>query len=133
MPNMAMPRLADAARTKARAVFEEKLANQPENSAWATELADIYQEAGRTREAVPYLARVSAADPRNTRLSRKVAALHAWFGQKPELAATRQSVLAFAKGTHDADTAGRAALVSAWCGPPTRRNSTRRSTWLAVR
>ena len=34
-------RLADAARTKARTLYEEKLAKEPENSAWAAELAEL--------------------------------------------------------------------------------------------
>ena len=33
--------LADAARTKARLLLEQKLAQQPENSTWAAELADL--------------------------------------------------------------------------------------------
>ena len=74
-----------------------------------TKLATAYQSAGRTREAVPHLATVSAANPKDTLLSLKVAALQAWFGQEKELAATRQRVLAFAKGTNEATTAERAA------------------------
>jgi hypothetical protein len=72
--------LADAARTKARLLLEQKLAQEPENRTWAVELADLlvqigdqaacdtlverhpeaaaavgdlYVAAGRTREAVP--------------------------------------------------------------------------------
>ena len=33
--------VADAARTKARLLLEQKLAQEPENSAWAAELADL--------------------------------------------------------------------------------------------
>jgi tetratricopeptide (TPR) repeat protein len=61
--------------------------------------------------AVMLLAKVSADDPKDMELSLKVAALQAWFGQEKELAATRQRVLAFAKDTHEAITAGRAARV----------------------
>ena len=57
----------------------------------------------------PFLAKASADNPKDTALSLKVAALQAWFGQEKELAATRQRILAFAKGTNDASTAERAA------------------------
>jgi tetratricopeptide (TPR) repeat protein len=69
----------------------------------------ILESAGRTREAVPHLAKASSAKPKDTVLSLKVAALQAWFGQDRELAATRQRVLSFARGTDDAGTAERAA------------------------
>src|SRR5262249_30342551 len=62
------------------------------------------QAAGRVREAVPHLATLSAANPKDTVLSLKVATLQAWFGQDKELAATRRRILAFARGTDDADT-----------------------------
>jgi WD40 repeat protein len=67
------------------------------------------QATGRVREAVPHLAALSAANPKDTVLSLKVATLQAWFGQEKELADTRQRVLAFARGANDADTAERAA------------------------
>ena len=63
-----------------------------------TKLAAAYQGAGRTRAAVPHLAKASAANPKDTLLSLKVAALQAWWRQEKELAATRQRILAFAKG-----------------------------------
>jgi tetratricopeptide (TPR) repeat protein len=167
--------LAEAARIKARRLFEEALAKEPENSIWAAELAevlliaspgqsgdpaifarerdrffaakltdpwaklaaayhilgdqqaldsllkrhreaasgiaDVYQSAGRTREAIPHLAKASAANPNDTLLSLKVAALQAWFGQGKELAATRQQILSFAKDTKDWMVAERAAKV----------------------
>src|SRR5262249_31624553 len=62
---------------------------------------------GRLREAVPYLATMASANPKDTLLSLKVAALQAWFGQEKELAATRQRILAFAKGTSDVAMAER--------------------------
>jgi Flp pilus assembly protein TadD len=68
-----------------------------------------HQAAGRTREAVQYLAAVSAANPKDTVLSLEVAAVQAWFGQEKELAATRQGILSFAKDTKEAWTAERAA------------------------
>jgi tetratricopeptide (TPR) repeat protein len=75
----------------------------------AAGIADLYQSAGRTREAVPHLAKASTANPQDTFLSLKVAALQAWFGQDKELAATRQRIQAFAKDTKEAMTAVRAA------------------------
>jgi WD40 repeat protein len=69
----------------------------------------ILESSGRTREAVGHLATVAAASPRDTLLFLKVAALQAWFGQDEEFAATRQRILAFAKGTRDVDTAEAAA------------------------
>jgi WD40 repeat protein/serine/threonine protein kinase len=71
----------------------------------------LLESAGRTREAVPHLASVSAANPKDTLLVLKVAALQAWFGQEKELAATRQRILSFAKGTNDAATAQRTAMA----------------------
>ncbi|MGO9465529.1 MAG: hypothetical protein ACLQVF_15405 [Isosphaeraceae bacterium] len=99
---------ANAARARACALFAEKLAQEPENTALAADLLLAYQSAGRTREAVPYLAKTSAADASDMLLV-QVAALQAWFGQEKELAATRQRILAFAKDTSDAGTAERAA------------------------
>ena len=74
-----------------------------------TKLATAYQSAGRTREAVPHLAKASAANPQDTLLSLKVAALQAWFGQEKELAATRQRILAFAKEASEVTACDRAA------------------------
>ncbi|MFI5458149.1 MAG: tetratricopeptide repeat protein [Isosphaerales bacterium] len=102
---------ADKDWERAIAEYRKAITDQTTDAVLLTNFAKVYQEAGRTREAVPYLARVSAADPRDTLLSPKVAALQASFGQKQELAATRQRVLAFARGTNDASTAGRASFV----------------------
>jgi tetratricopeptide (TPR) repeat protein len=55
--------------------------------------------------AVQYLAKASAANPKDTILSLKLAALQAWFGQEKELAATRKRILVFAKGTSDSGAA----------------------------
>ena len=41
--------LADAARTRARLLLEEKLAQQPENSTWSAELADLLLIDNRAR------------------------------------------------------------------------------------
>ena len=75
-------------------------------------LAAAYESAGRTREAIPHLAKASAAKPKDTLLSLKVAVLQAWFGQDRELAATRRRILAFARDTNDAGTAEHAARSS---------------------
>ena len=64
---------------------------------------------GRLAEARAHLAKASAANPDDTFLSLKVAAVQAWFGQDKELAATGQRVLALAKDTNDAGTAEQAA------------------------
>ncbi len=93
---------------RAIAEYRKRLNDQTADSL-LTKLATAYQSAGRTREAVPHLARASAADPNDTLLSLKVAALQAWFGQEKELAATRQRIRAFAQDTDDAGTAERAA------------------------
>ncbi len=99
---------ANAARARVCALFAEKLAQEPENTALAADLLLAY---GRTREAVPYLAKAAAANPNDPLLSLKVAALQAWLGQENELAATRQRILAFAKGTNDWRMADCAAKV----------------------
>src|SRR5260370_3415421 len=78
----------------------------------------LLESAGRTREAVPHLATLSCAKPKDTMLLLKVAALQAWFGQDKELAATRQRILAFAKGTNDAELAECAAKAYS-IHPPT--------------
>ena len=92
-------------------LLSKLVTHRPEDGALLTGLAKAYQSAGRTREAVPYLARASAVDPKDTMLSLKVAALQAWFGQDQELAATRRRALAFANGTAEAITAERAATL----------------------
>src|SRR6185312_11291251 len=73
------------------------------------DLADSYSSVGRTREAVPLLAKASSANPTDANLSLKVAALQAWFGQDKEFAATCERILAFARDINKAKTAERAA------------------------
>jgi tetratricopeptide (TPR) repeat protein len=107
--------LADAARAKVRALFEQKLAKEPENSALARELFSIYQSAGHTREAIPYLAKASAANPTDILLSLQVAALQAWFGQDKELVATRKQILAITRDASDVFVAERAAKACSIC------------------
>jgi tetratricopeptide (TPR) repeat protein len=94
---------------RAIAEYRKLVTDQRPDVALLTKLATAYQSAGRTREGVPYLAKASSAKPQDTIRSLKVAAFQAWFGQDKELAATRQRILAFAKGTKDAFTAERAA------------------------
>jgi WD40 repeat protein/tetratricopeptide (TPR) repeat protein len=81
----------------------------PADTALLTRLAAASQAAGRTREAVLFLAKASADDPKDTILSLKVAALQAWFGQEKELADSCRRALEFAIGTSDPATAERAA------------------------
>jgi WD40 repeat protein/tetratricopeptide (TPR) repeat protein len=94
---------------RAIAEYRKLVTEQPADVALLTKLAATYQSAGRTREGLPYLAKASAADLKDTMLSQKVAALQAWFGQDKELTATLQLIRAFAKDTDDAGTAERAA------------------------
>jgi WD40 repeat protein len=68
----------------------------------------MLEATGRPREAIPHLAAASAANPKDSDLSLKVAALQAWFGQEKELAATRRRILASAKGATEAVTVERA-------------------------
>ena len=84
--------------------YRKRVTDQRVDVALLTKLAAAYQSAGRTREAIPYLATASSANPADTILSLKVAAFQAWFGQEKELAGTRQRILAFAKETNDAMT-----------------------------
>jgi eukaryotic-like serine/threonine-protein kinase len=91
------------------AEYQKAIADQPADGALLTKLAAAYEAAGRTREAVPYIARVSSLELEDTLLFLKLAALQAWFGQEREFAATRKQILAFVKGTSDSLTADRAA------------------------
>jgi len=86
-------------------------AEHPSTLATTTKLVDVYLTSGRTRDAVPLLAIVSSADPSDTTLALKVAALQAWLGQEKEFAATRRRILASAKGTSNADLANTAARL----------------------
>jgi WD40 repeat protein len=96
---------------RAIAEYRKAITDESADRDLLIKLATAYQGAGRTREALPLLVKASTADPKDTLLSLKLAALQAWFGQEKELAATRQRILAFAKGTSDAGTAEHAAKV----------------------
>jgi WD40 repeat protein len=71
--------------------------------------ADREIAADRTADALVYLAKVSAADPEDTSLFLKLAALQAWFGRDQELAATCRRGVAWAKNTTVPTTAERVA------------------------
>jgi tetratricopeptide (TPR) repeat protein len=101
-------RVSVATRLADLGLEEQRLEALKLSDPWL-KLATAYQSAGRTREAVPHLAKASAGNPKDTILSMKVAALQAWFGQDRELAATRRRILEFARGTNDAGTAEQAA------------------------
>ena len=97
--------------------FRKVLASQPADGALLTRFGEIHLAAGRTREAIPLLAKASAAIPENTILSLKVAALQAWFGQDAELAASRQRILAFAQGKTGSEIPERAAKACSLTRP----------------
>ncbi len=67
---------------------------------------------GRTQAAIPHFIRWSQAMRGDTVLPMKIVALQVWFGQTQESVATRQRILAFAKGTNDAVSAERAAKAA---------------------
>ena len=91
--------------------YRKLVTDLPDDVILLTKLARAYQSAGRTREAVPCLARASFVNPTDRLLGLLVASLQAWFGQENELANTRQRILAFAKETSEAETAEVAAKV----------------------
>jgi hypothetical protein len=73
--------------------------------------ADREIAAGRTQGALVHLAALSAANPEDTLLFLKSAALQAWFGQDQELAATCRRGLEWAKNTTDPAAAQRVAKM----------------------
>ena len=106
---------------RAIAEYGKLLTDRPADSALWPKLAAVYQSAGHTREAVPFMAKASAVNPKDTILSMKVAALQAWFGHEQELAATRQRILASAKGTNDPITAEAPPRLAVSCHTPTNK------------
>jgi hypothetical protein len=86
---------------------------QVAQAAKADSLAAANKEiaAGRTREAVAYLVTASVADPDDTLLTIRVAALQAWFGLDSDLNDTCRRGLAFAGDTTDPEIAGRIAKI----------------------
>jgi eukaryotic-like serine/threonine-protein kinase len=110
----ALGRYADALMLgeEALALMKTKLGpDHPDTLLCMRNLAASYMVAGRTAEALSLLEK--AADRKDTASSRRIAALQAWFGQDEGYAATRQSILAVAKGTNDAATARRTAQAGA--------------------
>jgi tetratricopeptide (TPR) repeat protein len=100
---------ADGDWKRSMNAYRKALSGQPADTALLTKLAAVCKAAGRTREAVPYLASLSAANPNDTSLSLEVAALQAWFGQEKELADTCSRGLEWAKDTAVPETADRVA------------------------
>lgn len=94
---------------RAIAEYEKGLTKDSEDALLFTKLIAAYQSAGRSRDAVPIQAKMSAANPKDTIGSMKVAALQAWFGQEQEFADTRRRILAFAKDSNEATAVERAA------------------------
>jgi len=128
----ALGRSADAVKLNEEtlALRKSKLGpDHPDTLESMNDLASGYLAGGRTREALPLMARCSAANPKNTRLSLAVAALQAWFGEDQELTVTRQRILAFARGTDNATTAGRAVRA---CGVRPSRDKAERDALLAL-
>jgi WD40 repeat protein len=66
---------------------------------------------GRTQVALGHLVTLSAANPDDTELALRVAAVQAWFGQDTGFADTCRRALDFATGTFDAPTAERTAKI----------------------
>jgi WD40 repeat protein len=94
---------------QAIAAYNNALADQPADRYLSEKLAGTYVAAGRTREGVGLLASLSAANPKDTTLALRTAALQAWFGMDKELAASRRRILDFAQGTNEAQLADCAA------------------------
>jgi tetratricopeptide (TPR) repeat protein len=101
---------------QAVAEYHQLLKHSPADAASLTKLAAAYQGGGRTRDALPHLEKAWAASPKDTLLSQRIAALHAWFAQHKEFADTRKRILALAKDTSDSAAAERA--VKAYCIRP---------------
>jgi tetratricopeptide (TPR) repeat protein len=103
---------ADQDWERAIVLYRKVITDQPTEVSALTKLAAAYRSAGRTREAVPYLAQASSASPADVPLFLTVAALQAWFGQEKELAATRERLLhAYAKAKRDDRTAESVAMA----------------------
>ena len=121
MNNLANSYAALGRHAEALKLHEETLALQktklgpdhPDTLKSMNNLAGSNLAAGRPREARSLLEECSIASRNDPASSWQVAALQAWLGQDEDYAATRQRVLALAKGTDDATTALRAAQAGA--------------------
>jgi hypothetical protein len=84
-------------------------AEQPPARVQTPSAADREIAAGRTQDALVHLVTQSAAQPNDTLLFAKLAALQAWFGRAKELAETCRRGLALAKNSTVPETAERVA------------------------
>jgi WD40 repeat protein/serine/threonine protein kinase len=87
--------------------------------------------AGRTQDALVHLVRLSTANPEDTLLSLKVAALQVWFGQDKEYAETCARALEYARGSSVPATAERMAKIC--CLRPSEDSSRRQSALALAR
>jgi tetratricopeptide (TPR) repeat protein len=111
---------ADKEWERAIAEYRKLLTVRPNDGYALAKLAEACQAAGRTREAVPHLAALSAANPKDTALLLKVAAFQAWFAQQKDYAVTRRRALATAEGTEDVGLAERTAKAVSLLPSPDR-------------
>jgi tetratricopeptide (TPR) repeat protein len=93
------------------AEYTSLISKERPDAGLSAKLAQAYQASDRTRQAIPFLAILSAANPDDTNFTMKVAALQAWFGQEKELAETCARGLELAKNTSSAGTAERTAKI----------------------
>jgi tetratricopeptide (TPR) repeat protein len=82
----------------ALAACRQAIQREPGNAGRHVRLGDVLTHKGQLNEAIASYRQAIELNPQDTELSLKVAALQAWFGQEKDLAATRQRILAFAKG-----------------------------------
>jgi WD40 repeat protein/serine/threonine protein kinase/tetratricopeptide (TPR) repeat protein len=116
---------------QAIAEYSRLVSSQPTDADLSAKLAATYQSAGRTRESIPFLASLSAADPSDIDFTLKVAALQAWFGQDKEWGETCVRGLEFARNTSSAMIAEQIAKVC--CLRPTPDKSRRDSAVFLAR
>jgi serine/threonine protein kinase/tetratricopeptide (TPR) repeat protein len=123
------PADAEAEYREAVAIQQKLADDNPSITDFQNHLANTLLHLGRTREAVAPLVAASSANPNDTFLAMKVAALQAWFGQEQELADTCARALDFAKVTSDPMTAERAAKI---CCVSATQDKTRLEAALAL-
>jgi serine/threonine protein kinase len=86
--------------------------NHPETLASMGSLATSYLATGRTPEALELMQKCAIANPKDSVLMLRVAALQAWFGKAQEFAVTRRGILEVALGTNDEYLASLASKLS---------------------
>ncbi len=96
-------------------LYEETLKLTDHTLALMKNFAQAYQTAGKLDLAVPLWEQECIANPKDTLLTIRVAALQAWFGQNDRLKATVARALQFAKETQDPTIAERSAKVCFLC------------------